>query len=1684
MTRSILLAALGALLLVPALPAPAAPTPLPEARKFRRLFGPRVEPRSFSFTNLPPRQPGEGIVREVHKPQGWNADYERQMERLRRNPPRILPADLRTLTLDGNAGAASLRLRPGAGPLAPVVGNSFEGITQQGYIPGEPTVAAGPLNVFTTGNVSVTVTNKDGSNRVETMGRTFFGVTPGEGDVADAQCYFDPVRGRFVALCFTVGGDFSNFYLAISKTNDARGQWWRYKFDMTLDGAVPTGNWADYHSLGVSDDKLAMTAQMYNFAGTAYQYQKVRVIDRAALYDGQVVSYVDFVDFDPPPGGDTQDLFVTKSARNLSPGDNTLHLLCIRTQGGVHVTYRTITGSPAAPQLSEGVFVPVSPYAPAPWAEQKGSTLLVPTNDCRPGDFYVRDGVLTVAYHTSVTLGGLVGAIRLLQFRTDDRVVVTDETYAAYDTHLYYPAVTVDSVGTVFLGYDRSSDNEYPSSYATGKRRHDATLQPSVLLKTGVAPNLQSRWGDYTGIDNDETLSGPGAAVAWYAGQYTKGTYTFGAWISRLSFSYGQVAGLVEDDCDGSALTDTDRTPLAGVTVELKQGSTTVASLVTGPTGDWHFGWLESGVYDVFVTPPAGGAAAGAIAGGGGNAQVVIAAGQLQVDVSDTQFSTGNRFLVTTPHAGPAATALVPPGRLAGSGAFTLQVHGTGFTKCSVVRWDGADRPTTWVSDTRLDAALPGTDVAAAGTHDVTVFTTSPGGGTSGAQVFTVSSTADTQAPVATLAAPDGGENWAIGSVQNVTWNATDDVGVTAVDLAWSTDGGATFPHAIATGVPNTGSHAWTVAGLPSANARVRVRARDGGGNLGADSSAASFTIAGWTISASAGPDGSISPAGATGVADGATPAYAITADPGHMVADVLVNGGSVGAVTEFVFPAVHADQSIAATFAPVLHPLVIAVSGSGSVSRTPDLAAYPPGTSVTVTATPAPGWSFDGWTGDFVSTANPTGLEVDGPMNVTAVFSERVYTWNQPGTGDWQVAANWTPARSTPAADDMLVFSGGDSVAVTNVPTQTIGRLLVTSGTTVALRCSAPQALTIAGRAGTDLDLPAGSRLVLDGSSDLTIQLGAAATGFVGGTVYVWNASHRLMAQTAGSFVFAGGSVVTIGSAFTGSLFGTGAVGSGVNSVVFQNGSLLAQASGSHPFGVGAPNSVVMFQAGSRYRVDGPITPQFTGRTYADFEYNTTGVVSVTGTLPFSLDSLVVSKGTFNLNLAGGGSIRGGIRVNAGAALNVNPSSGTPTYALNGATPQALSVLGTFGNTTNATIAVNNPSGVNLLTNLSIAGPLSFTAGVLDAGPNTLAILNTGSVTGASPGTGWVGGGLRRSFPAGSSARTFDVGDPATYAPVTVSVNGAAGAFELVARSTGEDHPELASSDLDSLKTANRWWSLAPVGTPSLASYDATFTFGASDVDAGSDPLQFEIRRWDGAQWSFPAPGALTATSIEATGLTAFGEFAAGEASSTDLLAPIVDVTSPDGGEVLLTGTNANLTWSASDNVGVTEVDLLLSRAGAAGPFELLAGGVPNSGSFSWAVAAPYTSTALLRVVARDAAGNAGADTSEAVFAILATTDAGRGPVTTFAFAPVFPNPMRGAGTFAFALPHESHVRLSLLDVQGREVLVLADETRASGWHSLPWRNGERAKLGAGLYFARLRAGGRTFTQRVVLAR
>ncbi len=97
--------------------------------------------------------------------------------------------------------------------------------------------------------------------------------------------------------------------------------------------------------------------------------------------------------------------------------------------------------------------------------------------------------------------------------------------------------------------------------------------------------------------------------------------------------------------------------------------------------------------------------------------------------------------LTPTPNPSPVEAGLSPAAVIAGDPGFDLTVDGTGFVYGSVVRWNGADRPTTFVSPTRLTAAIPASDIAAAGNALVTVFSPAPGGGASASRRLDVNPT-------------------------------------------------------------------------------------------------------------------------------------------------------------------------------------------------------------------------------------------------------------------------------------------------------------------------------------------------------------------------------------------------------------------------------------------------------------------------------------------------------------------------------------------------------------------------------------------------------------------------------------------------------------------------------------------------------------------------------------------------------------------------------------------------------------------------------------------------------------------------------------------------------------------------------------------------------------------------------
>jgi uncharacterized repeat protein (TIGR02543 family) len=133
-------------------------------------------------------------------------------------------------------------------------------------------------------------------------------------------------------------------------------------------------------------------------------------------------------------------------------------------------------------------------------------------------------------------------------------------------------------------------------------------------------------------------------------------------------------------------------------------------------------------------------------------------------------------------------------------------------------------------------------------------------------------------------------------------------------------------------------------------------------------------------------------------------------------------------------------------------YTLTTSVSGSGSVSRNPDAASYASGTLVTLTATPASGYQFAGWSGDLTGTTNPATVSMSANRTVTATFtpvSSSSYTLTTGVNGSGSVSRapdassypSGTVVTLTATAAAGHQFSGwsGDLTGTTNPATITM---------------------------------------------------------------------------------------------------------------------------------------------------------------------------------------------------------------------------------------------------------------------------------------------------------------------------------------------------------------------------------------------------------------------------------------------------------------------------------------------------------------------------------------------------------------------------------------------------------------------------------------------------------------------
>lgn len=205
-----------------------------------------------------------------------------------------------------------------------------------------------------------------------------------------------------------------------------------------------------------------------------------------------------------------------------------------------------------------------------------------------------------------------------------------------------------------------------------------------------------------------------------------------------------------------------------------------------------------------------------------------------------------------------------------------------------------------------------------------------------------------------------------------------------------------------------------------------------------------SITGPAYTISATAGPGGTIIPSGTVPVIEGTDKTFTISPDSCHTISGVLVNGNPAGAVEEYTFTNVTSNQTIHATF--TAKTVYFSASGGSGGSISPSgLVPVQCGDNQTFTISPATGYLIDDVMVNGVSVGALSAVTV-GPVtenqSVVAYFTPRIFTIN----ANAGLNGNISPSGMVPA-------SYGDDISFTITPDTgfRINTLLVNGNLTTA---------------------------------------------------------------------------------------------------------------------------------------------------------------------------------------------------------------------------------------------------------------------------------------------------------------------------------------------------------------------------------------------------------------------------------------------------------------------------------------------------------------------------------------------------------------------------------------------------------------------------------------------------------
>lgn len=188
----------------------------------------------------------------------------------------------------------------------------------------------------------------------------------------------------------------------------------------------------------------------------------------------------------------------------------------------------------------------------------------------------------------------------------------------------------------------------------------------------------------------------------------------------------------------------------------------------------------------------------------------------------------------------------------------------------------------------------------------------------------------------------------------------------------------------------------------------------------------------------------------------------------------------------------------------------------------------------------------------------------------------------------------------------------------------------------------------------------------------------------------------------------------------------------------------------------------------------------------------------------------------------------------------------------------------------------------------------------------------------------------------------------------------------------------------------------------------------------------------------------------------------------------PELTLESPSGGDTLVSGQLTHISWSA---VTVDSIAVYYSANNGDSWNTIEQSLDAHNSPYTWLVPDNASDECLLKII--DVSDSLICDVSDSVFSIISSTGITEDIPERFELSNAYPNPFNPTTTIEYALPNNSHVRLTIYNLMGQEVVVLVNEECHAGYYSVNWN---ATGLSSGVYFYRIEAGDFRRTKKMVL--